>query len=88
MILTNEQKEDLRHAVLEALAVRHPAALAPRQLVRAVKKEVPFLFEETDVTAACEILRGLLFAEFTLDELGGTKYWRATSNGVIHFERS
>lgn len=88
MNLTNEQKEDLRHAVLEALAVRHPAALSVPQLARAVKKVTPYLFEESDVTAALEILKGMLFADFTLDELGSTKYWRATSNGVIHFERA
>ena len=88
MILTNAQKEELRHATLEALAVRHPAALAPRQLFRAVKKDLPFLFEEDDLVAALETLRGVLFAEFTVDELGSTKYWRATSNGVFHFERA
>lgn len=88
MNLTNEQKEELRHAVLEALVLRHPAALSPRQLHRAVKKELPFLFEEAEVVGACEILRGLTLAEFTVDELGGTKYWRATSQGVIHHERA
>jgi len=88
MKLTSEQKEDLRHAVLAALVVRHPAALTPRQLFHAVKKELDFLFEETDLVAALELLRGLKFAEWIVNELGGTKYWRATSEGVLHQERS
>ena len=88
MNLTNEQKEDLRHTVREALVLRHPAALSARQLVKPVKKELAFLFEEADLTAALELLRGLKHAEWTLDELGGTKYWRATSEGVLAQERS
>ena len=54
MTLTPEQKQDLRHALRAALALRHPAALAPRQLQHAVKKELDFLFEPADVTAALE----------------------------------
>ena len=88
MTLTNEQKEDLRHAAREALVLRHPAALSVRQLTKPVKKELPFLFEEADLTAALEVLRGLRHAEWTMDELGGTKYWRATSEGVLAQERS
>ena len=85
--LNAEQKEELRHAALAALAVRAPAALAPRQLVSAVKREVPFLFEEADLVAACEVLKGLGLAESVTDELGSTQYWRATANGVLHTER-
>ena len=88
MNLTNEQKEDLRHGVRTALVIRHPAALAPRQLWRAVKKDLDFIFEEADVIAALEMLRGLNQVDFTLDELGGNKYWRATAAGVLAEERS
>lgn len=90
MNLTVEQKEDLRHEVRTALAIRHPAALTPRQLMRMVKKELDFLFEEPDVIAALELLRGLSPAEtdFTADPLGTTKYWRATSAGVLAHERA
>ena len=59
MNLTNGQKEDLRTAALAALVVRHPAALTPRQLGNAVKKDLDFLFEEAELVAALEILRGL-----------------------------
>jgi hypothetical protein len=88
MNLTNEQKEDLRGAALQALAVRHPAALTPRQVFHAVKKELPFLFEEGDLAAALELLRGLRLCEWIISEFGGTKYWRATSDGVLHYERA
>jgi hypothetical protein len=88
MTLTPEQKQDLRHATLAALAIRAPAALTVRQLHRAVKKDMDFLFEETDVLAALEIIKGLKFAEDTVDELGTTRYWRATAEGVLHHERA
>ncbi len=90
MNLTTDQKEDLRHAVRAALAIRHPAALAPRQLVRLVKKDLDFLFEEADVIAALEFLRGLspVETDFTADPLGTTKYWSATSAGVLAHERA
>lgn len=89
MTLNAEQKEELRQAVLQAAVIRAPAALTVRQLARAVKKELPFLFEESDAEAACELLRGLTPAlfEFTTEALGSTKYWRATSAGVLHVER-
>lgn len=88
MNLTNEQKQDLRHAVRCALVVRHPAALSPRQLFNAVKKELDFLFETADVEAALEFLRGIGHAEFVADELGAGRYARATSAGVLAHERN
>jgi len=88
-MLTHEQKEELRHAALEALVIRAPAALSVRQLARAVKKEVPFLFEETDLTAALAILHGHLppLVMSTNDELGSSQYWSATTPGVLFIER-
>lgn len=90
MTLTNEQKQELRRTVLEAMVVRHPAALAPRQIQRAVKRELDFLFEETDVLAALELLRGLEnpLVVATSDPLGAGQYWAATAAGVLFVERS
>lgn len=88
MTLTNEQKQDLRHVTMAALAIRAPAALSVRQLHRAVKKDLDFLFEENDVTAALEILKGFKLVESTPDEFGSTLYWRATSEGVLKHERA
>jgi hypothetical protein len=89
-MLTNEQKEDLRGAVLAALVVRHPAAITARQIAHAVMRDVDFVFEEADVVAALELLRGLPapLVEWLPSDFGGTKYWRATSAGVLHEERS
>ena len=88
MTLDNQQKEDLRHAALAALAVRAPAALSTRQLARAVKRDLDFLFEETDVAAALALLEGLKLAESAVDNLGTTTYWRASAAGVLKHERA
>ena len=89
MKLTIEQKESLRHAALEALAVRAPAALGTRQLFRIIKKEVDFLFEETDLEAALAMLVGFTpsLAVVANDELGSSPYWSATTAGVLKYER-
>jgi hypothetical protein len=88
MNLDNQQKEDLRHATLAALAVRAPAALSTRQLARAVKRDLDFLFEESDAAAALALLEGLKLAESAVDDLGTTTYWRATAAGVLKHERA
>ncbi len=91
MELTNEQKQDLRKEVLAALVIRHPAALAPRQIGKAVKKELPFLFEDADVVATLEFLKDIKpagFAISTKDELGSSDYWAATAAGVLFHERA
>jgi len=89
-MLTHEQKEDLRHAALQALAIRAPAALAPRQLLNAVKKEVDFPFELADLEAALMLLGGFTppLALATADPLGSSRYWSATSAGVLQYERN
>jgi len=88
--MNESQKSDLRHEVRAALVHRHPAALSPRQIAKVVKKELDFLFEETDVIAALEFLRGHTppQVDFTFDELGGGKFWRATTTGVLQEERA
>lgn len=87
MNLTIEQKEELRHEVLAALAVRAPAALSPRQIGKAVKRELDFLFEDADTEAALEYLRGLDLVQFRHDELGASKYWNVTTAGIQKYER-
>jgi hypothetical protein len=87
MNLTHEQKQEVRHATRDALVLRHPAALAPRQIWHVVKKELDFAVEEADVSAACELLLGLGQVEALTDELGAGRYWRASSTGVLARER-
>jgi len=85
--LTDSEREELRHVVLEILAVRHPAALPVHSVARHARTAMGIEIPESDVTAACELLRGFAFADFSMDELGATKYWRATSAGVLKYER-
>jgi hypothetical protein len=85
--LTAEQKEALRHAVIEALCIRHPAALTVRQLWKLAKQDLDFLFELPDVLAALELLHQLTWAKKIPDELGATVYFRATPEAVLKVER-
>ena len=89
MTLTNEQKQDLRHAALAALVYRAPAALSARQLFNAVKKELPFLFEEADLLAAFSFLaeENPPKIKMMFDGLGGTRYWAAQPAGILFVER-
>jgi hypothetical protein len=87
MTLDSQQREDLRHAVAETMALRYPAALSPRRISRAAAKELAFQFEEADVIAALELLKGLKLADSMTDGLGSTNYWRATSECVLKVER-
>jgi hypothetical protein len=82
-----EAKEHLRHELIEALAVRHPAAITWQAARRAVMKEFDFDLTEEDMVAALQFLIGLGCAEKTVDDFGGTGYWRATSAGVLAYER-
>jgi hypothetical protein len=86
-MITNEQREELRHAALEFLSIRHPAAFNLRQIHRALNRELGFLVEAADIESALQFLRGLKFTDTTPDELGSTFYWRATSEGVRAYER-
>ena len=82
-----EQKENLRHAVLEFLVLRHPSAFPPRALRRRLAEELDFLITEEDIAIACEFLIGMGHARLLPDALGSTNYFSATSSGVLAFER-
>lgn len=84
---SKEQKEDLRHAVLDVVALRHPAALTLRAIRRHVAVEIGFQVEEPDVEAAAELLVGLGQFAVEPDPLGSTRYYRATPAGVLAQER-
>lgn len=79
-------KEDLRHVVLETLYVRHPAPVTTAGVRRIAGREIAEL-SEADTEAALEMLRGLDLVKFEEDALGATKYWSATSAGILAFER-
>lgn len=82
-----QDKEDLRHKVLEILAERQPAGVTSAGVLRIASRELGMTLTETDVDAALELLRGLGFAIYNQDTMGTTKYWSATAAGVIKHER-
>ena len=85
--MSDEDKQDLRHAVRDVVAVRHPSALTARAIRRSVLNEVVFPVTELDVEAAAELLvsDGQLSVE--RDPLGITKFYKATVAGVLAYER-
>lgn len=85
--MTPEQNEDLRHAVLEIVASRHPTALPVRAIRRHAANEVGFQIDDAATMAAAEFHVGL--GNFTVapDPLGSSKYYTATPQGVLAFER-
>lgn len=81
------QKEDLRHVILEIIALRHPTALTNAAILRRASPELDFKITGEDTDATLEFLRGLSLARYESDGLGTTKYWQATSAGVLANER-
>lgn len=86
--MLSEDNEMLREAVLQNLVRRFPVTMSAAGVRRAVLIELPFHVDLEAVLAALEYLRGLGAVEFALEELGPTKWWKATTKGVQHVERS
>ena len=81
------EKELLRHAVLECLAARHPAALPTSGIVRRVKQELDCALEVAEVGAALEVLKDMALVRSQTDEFGSSLWWCATAAGVLRIER-
>jgi len=81
------EKEMLRHAVLDVVALRHPNAMTVRAIRRAVAVEIGFPVELTDVESAAELQVSLDHFASEPDPLGSTKYYTATAAGVLAQER-
>jgi len=77
----------VRHAVIECLAARHPAALTVPGILRRVRVELDFSLDEREVDGALALLFDKGLVTFETDHLGGSKYWRATAEGVLYVER-
>jgi hypothetical protein len=86
-MITSEEKEMLRHAALEVLTVRHPAALAIDGVHRRVAYQLDFKAAIGDVESALEFWKSQGYASFNYDAAGSTKYWQATASGVLFIER-
>lgn len=82
-----EEKELLRHAVIECLGARHPAALPIAGITRRVSQELDFAVDQGDVNAALVMLQDKGLVRYQHDELGSSQWWCATAAGVLHVER-
>jgi len=88
-MLTPQNAEALRKAVLHCLAIRTPTAL-PMAAIRSRlvgDREVDFQFGTDHLSAALEFLRSKKYVSFALDDLGSTGYWLATADGILADER-
>jgi hypothetical protein len=79
--------EALRHAALECLAVRHPAALPLAGIARRVRNTVDFGFTDADLSSALAVLVDAGLARSQVDPLGSSLWWNATAAGVLQNER-
>ena len=82
-----QENEELRHATLEFLAARHPAAYAAAAVQRRVSLEIGAKVEARDVEGALAFLEGKGYARHVTDGLGATKHWLATPEGILAVER-
>jgi hypothetical protein len=87
--MTAPQFESLRHAVLEVLAVRHPASFSEDAVRRRLDNEqrLDFQFDAGSLRSALEFLRDKGLVAARTDELGSTHYWAATAAGQLVYER-
>jgi hypothetical protein len=83
-------KEALRHATLAFLAERAACAF-PNSTITARIRAARLLDEmpdESDTAEALQFLAGLHLVSITPDALGSTKFYQATSAGVLAHERN
>jgi hypothetical protein len=86
--MTNQEKEFLREATIEVLVASRMLPRPVPAIRRNVQRELAFDFTEADQVEALEFLRGRGLVDFQWDSLGSTKWWAATSEGMLHVERS
>lgn len=81
--------ERIRRAVLEVLAARHPAAFPIEGIGRRVREDDLLDKRPTaeELESAVAFLQGLELVTSATDDFGSTKYYSATSKGVLAFER-
>lgn len=87
--MTPQQKEDLRHVVLEILVIREGTALTAHRICRIAANEVDFEPTDEDVVIVLKFLNALdpKLVAMESDPLGSTIYWQATPAGVLAQER-
>jgi hypothetical protein len=80
--------QDLRHAVLQALATRSLIPLTLEAVCTACRHLLPFRFDAEDALAALTFLVSLGNAEIITDEFGAEDSWKVTAKGVLCHERN
>lgn len=85
-----EQKELLRNAALTFIAARPALSFSVSALARFIVLDqlVCFAFTESELVEALTVLEGFGLAVRERGALGASIYWRATSEGVLHYERA
>lgn len=86
--MTSDDKTLLRHAAIEVLASRHPAALPLTGIRRRVEQAVDFEVSSEDLASALDFLLDLGQVKAEPDPLGSILYYRATAAGLLAVERA
>lgn len=88
--MTNQQKEQLRHAALEYLAGQSTRTFSPTALKRMImlKDLVDFAFVEEDLMEALAVLEGFKYVVAHRDPLGSSLHIQITAEGVLFHERN
>jgi hypothetical protein len=81
------ETQDLRHAVLHALAIRPLLTLSASSVLLAVRRLLPFKCGTEDVRAALRFHVGLGHVEESLDPFGAEQLYQVTSAGTLAYER-
>jgi hypothetical protein len=85
--MTPEDKEILRHEVLNELVARHPVPVSTKGLLSAMRYTMPGKVTLEDVASACALLQSGGLVDCIPDDAGATSWWRATAAGVLRVER-
>jgi len=88
--MTAEQKENLRMAVLNFLAIRHVAAFNAVQVADRLRAErkVDFQFSDEDMAETCELLLKLGLVQNVVEvEFAVVPHYQATGKGVVTSEK-
>ena len=87
--LTPAEKEALRHAVLEYLAERSRFYFDAPAITRALQRRgyVDFNIDADNVSQALDLLLEMQFLKSKVDELGSTKVFAASVQGILAEER-
>ena len=86
--IQQERREDCRRQVRRYLAERQSVALHPRIIQRRLNEGHANDFEEADILAALTWLEGAGQVKHEASGVGATRYYQATSAGVLEHERN